>query len=210
MTIRRINLAAAALFCLIWALAASAEYKADLAGPPPADLSAGIRAEMQKAGIRISNNGAPYCELWFRSNEPPSTGTTEAGVTLPFKPGALLGVIRFNANGVDRRGQEIKPGVYTLRYVHLPSNRDHEGAGRYRDFVLLAPAALDQDLNATPNFEALVALSRKASGTAHPAVLSLWKADRDAPGFGPQDNGDWVLETKIGDTPIAVILIGTL
>ena len=207
--INRYSLAAALVIFPGGALVGFAEYIADLAGPPPAELSAGIRAAMQKAGVRISNNGAPYCELWFRTSDPPVTGTTEAGVTLSFKPGVLLGAIRFNTNGVDRRGQQIKPGVYTLRYVHLPANRDHEGAGRYRDFVLLAPAAQDQDLNATPNVDALVEISRKASGTAHPAALSLWKADRDSPGFGPQDSGDWVLETKIGDTPIAVILIGT-
>ena len=51
-------------------------------------------------------------------------------------------------------------------------------------------------------------MSRKASGTPHPAVLSFWKADSDAPGFSKQGESDWVLQAKIGDTPIAIILIG--
>jgi hypothetical protein len=38
--------------------------------------------------------------------------------------------------------------------------------------------------------------------------MSLWKADSDAPGFSQQGD-DWVLQTRMGDTPIAIILIGT-
>jgi hypothetical protein len=98
--------------------------------------------------------------------------------------------------------------VYTLRYGIMPVNGDHQGAAPQRDFLLLTPAAADQDLSSTPNFDALVAMSRKASGTPHPAVLSFWKADTDAPGFTKQGDADWVLQTKLGDTPIAVILVG--
>src|SRR5882762_5012164 len=72
---------------------------------------------------------------------------------------------KITSNGSDRRGQTIKAGVYTLRYGIMPVNGDHQGAAPQRDFVLMTPAADDKDLNATPNFEALVAMSRKASGT---------------------------------------------
>jgi hypothetical protein len=37
--------------------------------------------------------------------------------------------------------------------------------------------------------------------------LSAWKDVNDAAGFSRQGD-DWVLETKLGDTPIAVVLIG--
>ena len=130
-------------------------------------------------------------------------------MTLPNMPmGALLGVIRFDGHGSDRRGQTIQPGVYTLRYGIMPMNGNHQGAAPQRDFLLLTPAAEDRDLNAAPNFDALVAMSRKASGTPHPAVLSFWKADADSPGFSQQGDTDWVLQSKVGDTPIAVIVAG--
>jgi hypothetical protein len=188
-------------------------YKADKAGPPPAELAPGIAQALNKSGFQISNNGAAYCELWLRESLPshPATGQNAAppNVTLPNLPqGALLGVIRFDSDGFDRRGQRISPGVYTLRYGIMPMNGSHEGAAPQRDFLLLTPAAEDRDLNATPDFDAVVAMSRKASHTGHPAVLSFWKAETDSPGFSQQDDTDWVLEAKIGDTPVAIIVVG--
>ena len=117
-------------------------------------------------------------------------------------------MIRFDSDGFDRRGQRVQRGVYTLRYGIMPMNGSHEGAAPQRDFLLLTPAAEDRDLNATPDFDAVVAMSRKASHTAHPAVLSFWKAETDSPGFSQQGDTDWVLEAKIGDTPVAIIVVG--
>jgi len=194
------------LFC---SLSAFAQYKAEPAGSPPPEVAPAIAQALQKDGVKISNSGTAYCEIWFRNAMPSGPATTEENVSLPTVPmGTLLGVIRFDGKGADRRGQTIKAGVYTLRYGIMPINGDHQGAAPQRDFLLMTPAAEDKDLNATPNFEALVAMSRKASGTPHPAVLSFWKADSATPGFSKQGESDWVLQTKIGDTPIDVILIG--
>jgi hypothetical protein len=194
---------------VVSSLAVFAQYKAELAGAPPSEVAPAIAQALQKSGAKITNNGAAYCEIWFRADKPTAARSTEDNVTLPFLPqGALLGVIRFAGSGADRRGQTIKAGVYTLRYGIMPVNGDHQGAAPQRDFLLMVPAADDKDLNATPNFDALVAMSRKASGTPHPAVLSFWKADTDKPGLSKQGESDWVLVTKLGDTPIAVILIG--
>ena len=162
---------------------------------------------LQKDGIKITNNGAPYCALWFRTGKV-GGGATEENATMPGIPiGTLLGVIRFDGKGSDRRGQNIKPGVYTMRYGLIPVNGDHQGAAPQRDFFVLVPASDDKDLNATPKFEDLVAMSKKASGTPHPAVLSFWKADGSTSGMSQQGD-DWVLQTKLGDTAIAVILVG--
>ena len=191
------------------------QYKADRAGAPPAELASGIAQALEKNGFQISNQGAAYCGIWLRANLPSGARAGEQNaalpnVTLPNIPqGALLGVIRFDAAAVDRRGQSIKAGVYTLRYGIMPMNGSHQGAAPQRDFLLLTPAAEDRDLNATPNFDTLVAMSRKASHSAHPAVLSLWKAATDSPGFSQQGDTDWVLEAKVGDTPIAIIVAGT-
>ncbi len=193
----------------VFTLQALGQYKAEPAGAPPAELAPAIAQALQKDGVKITNNGAAYCEVWFRTDKPSGPKTTEENVTLPLIPqGALLGVIRFDGKGADRRGQTIKAGVYTLRYGIMPVNGDHQGAAPQRDFLLMTPASDDKDLSATPAFDALVAMSRKASGTPHPAVLSFWKADTDAAGLTKQGDSDWVLQTKLGDTPIAVILVG--
>lgn len=186
------------------------QYKADKAGPPPPELASGIAQALEKAGFQISNNGTPYCEIWLRTSLPAAAPSNEENVTLANIPvGALLGVIRFDGKGSDRRGQTIKPGVYTLRYGIMPMNSEHQGAAPQRDFLLMIPVAEDRDANATPHFDALIAMSRKASGTSHPAILSFWKADADSPGFSQQGDSDWVLQSRVGDIPIAIIVAGT-
>jgi hypothetical protein len=191
--------------------AALAQYKSEPAGPPPPDLTATIGQALQTPGTRILNaSGAAFCEVWFRSEAPAAAKSSEADVTLPTIPtGALLGAIRFPGAGADRRGQSIKAGVYTLRYALQPVTGDHVGASPQRDFLVLIPAAEDLDLNATPAFDALMNMSRRASGTPHPAVLSIWSSTADKfPSFGKEGERDWVLNIKIGDLPLAIILAG--
>jgi hypothetical protein len=190
------------------------QYKANKAGPPPPEVAAGIAQALATTGFQISDNGARYCEIWLRASLPSGQRSKEpaalSNVTLPNIPiGALVGVMRFDGQGSDRRGQAIQPGVYTLRYGIMPLNDDHQGAAPQRDFLLLTPAGEDRDLNAAPNFDTLVKMSRKASGTAHPAVLSVWKAEGGSASFSQHGDSDWVLEAKVGDTPIAIIVAGT-
>jgi hypothetical protein len=186
------------------------QFKADRAGSPPEEVASGIAQVLGKTGFQISNNGAAYCELWLRASMPGSTVSKEQNVTLTNVPvGTLLGVIRFDGIGLDRRGQSIKPGVYTLRYGIMPLNGDHQGAAPQRDFLLMIPAAEDRDVSALPNFESLMTMSRKASLTLHPAVLSFWRTDTDAPGFSERGDSDWVLQSTVGNIPVAIIVAGT-
>jgi hypothetical protein len=200
------------ILCFVFAAGAVfAQYKSEAGGAPPAELGSAISQALEPQGTKIlADNGSVFCEVWLRKSMPKGGSSSDPNVTLPSAPqGALLGAIRFAAAGADRRGQPIKAGVYTLRYTLVPVNGDHLGVAPQRDFVAMTPAADDQDLNATPNFEALVAMSRKVSGTPHPAVLSIWGASASDPlGFAKQGENDWVLTRKIGDTAVSVILVG--
>jgi hypothetical protein len=190
-------------------LAAFGQYKADAARALPSEVAPAIQQALETNGFQITRDGQPYCEIWFRSNPPSGAGVPGRKITLSaIAQGALVGVIRFDGDGADRRGQTISAGVYTLRYGVMPMNDSHEGAAPQRDFLLLAPASVDRDPNSTPGFDVLVNLSKKASHTAHPAILSVWRAASDATGFSRQGD-DWVLQTKLGDTPIAIAVIGT-
>ncbi len=194
-------------FFLLTATAVFAQYKTQPAGDPPPEFA----AVLNKAGTKIvTDAGSTYVEIWLRSTMPSGPNTGESSVTLPtIPPGALLGVLRFTAKGSDRRGQNISPGTYTLRYGNYPVNGNHQGVAPQRDFLILVPAALDKSTAAISDFDALMELSRKASGTPHPAVLSFWKADAsDKPGFEKQGERDWVLTTNLGDTKVSIILIG--
>ncbi|MCS7313983.1 MAG: hypothetical protein RMI94_00100 [Bryobacterales bacterium] len=188
-----------------------AQYRYEPAGPPPEELAPAIREALQKTGHRIvAPNGSVFAELWFRAQAPTGPATAEEGVSLTTIPhGSLVGAIRFPGRGADRRGQAIKPGVYTLRLAYYPVDGAHQGVAPQRDFLKIIPASEDKDLNATPSYDELVAMSNKASGTSHPAILSVWKLDKREPAGLVQHEGDWVLHATIGDIPIGLIIVGT-
>lgn len=193
----------------LFALTALGQYTMAPSGPPPDDVPAPLRGLLQQDGAKIMGASGPLCEVWLRSATPTGPANNEKDVTLTNLPhGALLGVIKYESAAQDRRGQPIKPGLYTLRFSYYPVNGAHQGVAPQRDFALLTPIASDPDPNALPNFDQLVAMSKKASGTSHPAVLSIWKADTDfKPGLD-KEGDDWVLQAKMGDTPLAMILVG--
>jgi hypothetical protein len=173
---------------------------------PPA-----IAGALQKDGSKVvAGNGTAFCEIWFRSTAPSGPKSAEDGVTLPTIPqGALLGALRFPARGADRRGQNIKPGVYALRYALQPVNGDHQGVAPQRDFMVMIPAADDPGPDAKPGFDDLMKFSRKASGTPHPAVLSMSSSSNATfPELKKEGENDWALHAKIGDTAVEVILVG--
>jgi hypothetical protein len=187
------------------------QYKMEPAGAPPSAVPAPFASMLQQQGAKISGpGGSVYCEVWFRTEAPSGPKSTESDVALPTIPqGAFLGVIQFPGPAQDRRGQSIKPGIYTMRYSLYPVNGDHQGVAPQRDFALLVPMADDTDPNSTPAFAALVKLSDKASGTPHPAVLSLSTATSDKlPAFTKEGEHDWTLDTKLGNLAISIILVG--
>ncbi|MBM3726645.1 MAG: hypothetical protein FJW40_14625 [Acidobacteria bacterium] len=187
------------------------QYTVQPAGAPPAELDPAVTALLVKDGVRIVDaGGKAWCEVWVRASAPPAANSTEENVSFTTVPhGVIMGAIRWPANGYDRRGQTIKPGVYTLRYSNFPVNGDHQGAAPQRDFLLMLPAALDKDAQSTPDFKHVTEMSAKASGTPHPAVLSVWKVESDfKPGFAQAGETDWALQVKIGDLQFGIILVG--
>ncbi len=193
------------------AVACFGQYTAAPSGGAPSELAGPVRDAMQKTGTKIAGNGTTI-EVWFRATAPKGTGSSEPDVTLTAIPqGALVGAIRITGKYTDRRGTTIQPGVYTLRYSDYPVNGEHQGVAPQRDFLLMVPAANDGDPASTPGFDALVAMSKKASGTPHPAVLSCYKSDSgDKPGLAKAGDTDWVLTGKMGDTMISVTVVGTV
>ncbi|MFB3829598.1 MAG: hypothetical protein ACE15B_22695 [Bryobacteraceae bacterium] len=200
---------------LLVALAASAafaQYRMEPAAALPEGLPAGYGAVLAAQGVRILKaDGSPAAELWFRTALPPGAAHAEDAVAFPSIPhGAMLGVIRFPSAGADRRGQTIKPGLYTLRYSRYPMDGNHQGVAPQRDFLLLVPAAEDKDPNSLPDYAALTEMSCKASGTPHPAVFEMEPPPADAgfPALEQHREKDWVLNVKVGTLPLGVIVIG--
>src|SRR5579883_400035 len=159
------NFALPLLAILLSATALSAQdYKlaaAPLAGPPsglPAAYSS-----LLGPGMRVDGpDGNSKVEVWFCKSIASGAQPSDPAIVFGIAQGTLLGVIRWPGKGSDRRGQDIAPGLYTLRYSNFPVDGAHQGVAPQRDFALMTPIANDPDPAAKPAFDALVQMSTKA------------------------------------------------
>jgi hypothetical protein len=190
------------------ATAAFGQFKVSSIGTPGSDVPGFFTSELGP-GFQVTDAaGKAYCEIWFRRVVPSGDKVAEDSVTLPSVPqGSFIGVVRFDGDGYDRRGQKVKAGVYSLRYAWMPVSGDHLGAAPQRDFALMIPVAEDSDPKVVLSAKETIEKSRKASGTPHPAVLSMGSA-LGAEGFAKDGDHDWVLTTKLGDQAVSMILVG--
>jgi hypothetical protein len=160
-------------------------------------------------GVKVVRpDGNILAEFWFAREVGPE-GAPEQNATWGIAHGTFLGVVRAGARWSDRRGQPIRPGVYTMRLSFFPMNGDHQGVAPQRDFAVLSPVEIDKDAAARPSFDALMEMSRKASRTPHPLVLSLWKESGPVEtGVTAEGESEQVLRTTIGGAPVAIIVYG--
>lgn len=193
---------------LLAGVAAAADYRTEPAGPPPAEAGA-LAPALAADGIRVVKpDGGALCSFWF-AREVGKESQPEQNATWGIAHGTFLGVVKVESRWSDRRGQPIRPGVYTLRLSFFPMNGDHQGVAPQRDFAILSPAEIDKDAAAKPSFDQLMDMSRKASRTPHPLVLSLWKESGPVEtGITAEGESDQVLRTTIAGAPVALIVYG--
>src|ERR1035441_9660118 len=202
------------LLPLIWALFAFSALAQDYKLEPLTTAAPGLPDSYAKAiqtqGVRVVGASGAWCEVWLAKSLPVGAKPDDAAISFGIAQGTLLGVIRFPGKGADRRGQVIPPGVYTLRYSLFPVDGAHSGVAPQRDFALLTPLAADPDPAANPAFDDLVKMSRKASGSPHPAVLSLQTPPpgATAPSVAKEGEHDWTLTVKAGDLTFSIIVVG--
>jgi hypothetical protein len=169
----------------------------------PTELAAPVAAKLAPAGVRATVNGATITFWWVKDLP---------GASLNDVPeGTLIGAVKLNADGRDIRGRVLKAGVYTLRYGIQPVTDDHFGVSPFRNFLLLAPAAVDTD-PATRDHDAAVKLSAQTLGGDHPAPWSIDPpAAKDAPlSVYTTDLGHKSLIVEIGKVKIGIVLIGRI
>jgi hypothetical protein len=204
------------MFLLCTREAAAQDYKAaKLSEAPPSELSAAVRGVMASSGIRVTGPGGMTWDIWTRKAVPSKSGAAQAlGIAYPqLSEGTLVGVLRLSAAVKDYRRQQIKPGVYTLRYGLTPQNGNHMGVAPQRDFLLASPASADKE-PATITQDQTITLSTGATGSKHASVWSLGTAEdnpKSLPGVFHQDEGDlWLVEFSLpmeGGAPVTVALV---
>ena len=210
-----------------WAQHASqhaSSYRLQPVAGVPAGLAEAFANALDPQGTAlVAETGETVGELWLRRRIPLKMDAAGPGYGA-LAEGTLVGALRFPKGGSDFRGQPIPAGVYTLRYARIPEDGNHLGAAPESHFLLLCPAAADRDLNAAFDFQSVVALSREAAGTGHPAPLMLLRPQEQTegqtefPGIQQGESGTVALRVKtrgksagsasVRDFPLALVLIG--
>jgi len=208
-----------------WALAASllfavsafaqGDYKVESVDAPSAsDVPQALLDSLSAKGARVVGGQGAVCEVWLRKSIPTGEGGAALGVLNgQLKAGTLLGVLHFPAQGADFRGQPVKAGYYTLRYVLIPQDGAHMGVYQSRDAVVMSSVSADTDAAKELSFDEMVKLSRIASGTPHPAFLVMGEVQGgDLPSVVEDYSGFTNLQMNAhgssGDLPIAITVVG--
>jgi hypothetical protein len=185
----------AGLVVLMLPLAALAQdYKIEaFEGAPPEGLAADVAAAIDASGFKVMDGDSVVCEIWpARQWEVVEGFTPTAEVLYPLKPGSLVGALRFPRKSTDFRNQDVKRGLYTLRYANQPVDGNHVGTFDTRDFFVMVPAADDSSPEPIAD-DALFPASAESAGSSHPAIMPLLKvaADGEVPGMRHIEEPDW-------------------
>jgi hypothetical protein len=138
----------------------------------PSELAEPVRAALAERSTTVARGDATI-EIWWARQLPTKAGAAGASPTwASIADGALVGAMRLDKPLPDIRGLSIKPGVYTLRFALQPQDGDHMGVSPFREFLLVAQAALDQAVDPL-GYKGAVSLAKKTGSKSHPASLSL-------------------------------------
>jgi hypothetical protein len=200
-------------------LLAADDYKVTaLDAAAPEGLSAEVAAGLGPQALRLSGPDGDVFDLWLlKSLETQAGFSPTLMVTYPFTGGQLIGALKVTGAGfTDFRGQDVPPGVYTLRYGLQPEDGNHIGTSEVSDFILALPAKLDQAPAIIADFDTLAKHSAQSVGTTHPAIFSLLPAEDAAeePALTHDEDRElWILNF-VGATadgkqvPIKLVVIG--
>jgi hypothetical protein len=208
---------ALAIITVLPAVAADGGKVESIGAFSDAAASEAVRNVLEPKGYRVTlSDGTVWCEIWLRKSLTTRAKADISGAIYTEIPdSAMIGVLSFPNKSADYRGQQVKPGAYTLRYSVHPTDGNHMGISAYRDFLLLVPVGMDPDPDAQIKFADLAKMSAKSIGANHAAPLSMVPIEGKgtSPSMTEDDRGYPVFNAKLktasgADLPIAFVLKG--
>jgi len=164
------------LFVLMLTTAAASSLAAQVERIGPLNV-AGASDELKHAvedkGYRITLDDGWSADLWPAKQLKTAKKDVPDALYPELANAEFVGIIRFPKGMSDYRGQAIPAGAYTLRYQLIPQDANHMGVSPNPDFLLAIPITSDPNPEQNYLYRKLVALSAKATGTNHPAVIAL-------------------------------------
>jgi hypothetical protein len=206
-------LAIAVLLLITSCVSLAASTKVERTGALSANgVSDAARQAVEDKGYRVTLDDGWTAEFWF-ARQVASQEKDSPGALYPkLAPSAFVGIVKLAQGMSDFRGQSIAAGLYTLRYELLPQDGNHMGVAPNPDFLLASPAADDARPEQLYVPRKLVALSAKATGTGHPAVIALDAAGEPS-SVVKQEDGSIVftVELSIAGTKqkLGIVIKGT-
>ena len=178
-----------------------------------AAVAEAVKKALAPQGYRVLLDDGSTVQLWPRALIATSNKARE-DATYALAPSTFVGVIIFDKNTRDYRGDAIPAGSYQLRYEIQPSDGDHLGTSPTPDFLLLVPPGADPDPDKSYSFAQLVDLSRQVTGSKHPAPLNLLPADAKNLPLVTKDSEDhtilsFKLKTQSSDLPLSLVIKGS-
>jgi hypothetical protein len=196
----------------------AADMELDKASSLPPEVPSALASLFTQPGAKVlTAEGKAWCELWVRKELPrapqPASPKAKYG---ELHTGLLVALIRFPETANDYRGQQVKPGIYTLRYALVPQDGNHMGVSPILDFLMLTPIQEDtQSADATIAFKDLMVMSRHTTGTNHPAALLMSYPPESAspPALELDDREHWFYKTKVqlkpgGELKLGIVIFG--
>ncbi len=211
---RRILRSLAFAAVLLVAATAWAALKVETAGPcTEASVPDSIKKVLATQGYHVTLDDGSSVELWPRAQLAAGAKARE-DATYGLARSTFVGVIHFEKNTRDYRGDAIPAGFYNLRYELQPNDGNHLGTSPTADFLLMVPTGADADAEHIYTFEQLVDLSRQVTGKKHPAPLNLVPADaKEFPSVTTDPDDHTILffkvKTQSGELPVALVIKGT-
>jgi hypothetical protein len=175
-----------AFFAAVTPLTGQALTATKSSAPPPSEVAPAVAALLAPDVMSVTVGDVPL-DFWWVKAIPLEAAPSSAPGWDHVSDGTLIGIVRVGAPWHDIRGYVVKPGLYTLRFALQPQNGDHLGVSPNREFLLLAPAAVDTTPGVVESKTA-VELSKKAVNRAHPSALSLDPPVATRPALSPVSN----------------------
>ncbi len=187
----------------------------------PKDLAKPIAEKIDPSGFAIAGPSGTIGTIWLAKDLAVKPGFKPTlNVKYPFENGQLIGVLQVakDASMKDFRGQELKAGVYTLRYGMQPEDGNHIGTSDLSDFLLALPAAKDLKPDTLTDGDQLIQHSAASAGSAHPAIFSLLPPDKagEAKLTHNEDRELWILDATASGkekdqavkVPLKIVVVG--
>lgn len=198
------------------------DYTLATAEQAPEGLSEAVTQALAAKALVLTGPKRAYATLWLAKSVPITADfQPTSAIKYPFASGELIGAVSIpkRAGFTDFRGNELESGMYTLRYGRQPMDGNHIGTSDLADFLVAIPAEQDEDPAVLADLQKLFERSAAASGTTHPAILSLQPTDK--PADQPQLTHDeerefWILDVQAGirrgdqagQLPLRLVVVG--